>query len=85
MFRYVVDINIKLKILPVPTGLSIYIMLCVSAQVVGLGFKVLSDFTIHGPCSLNNPNKDVPPGPPCSHNKTGLLLGLYYLLKWMKT
>ena len=72
---------IRFNDIPVPTGLSMYIILWVSAQVVDLGSRVLSDFTLNGPCSLNNPNKDDPPGPPWSHNKTGLVSGLYLQIK----
>jgi len=28
-------------------------------------------FTENGPFSVNRPNKDVAPGPPCSHSTTG--------------
>lgn len=63
--------------LPEPTGLSINTTECVKVQAVFLNCILLFESTINGPISINRPNKDDPPGPPCSQISNGAVLGLY--------
>ena len=53
------------------TGLSIKIMWYLEFQVQGLSLRLPSLSTKRGPPSLNRPNSEEPPGPPCNHNRIG--------------
>ena len=44
---------------------------CTKIEEIALSLRVMSLSTKYGPCSINNPNRLEPPGPPWSHKISG--------------
>jgi hypothetical protein len=76
--RYIILIQLRINKkhinLPVPTGLSIYMTESDLLHEYFLLPSFCPEFTTKGPFSVNNPKRDVAPGPPWSHSTTGAVL-----------